>query len=345
MRTELLNTIWKVNENNFPTNGNNEDQIRFLLSYAILAPSAHNTQPWLCRIKKNTLEIFLDQSRALSISDPTHRQSFLSIGAFVANFCMAAECYGFSLNIDWLPEEKTVKPLVRLMLTSTTTLKVSNPEILKAIKDRHLNRFPFKMNTQLSPTIIRKIYLNDEEDIQTFVISDMKDRARIAELIKIGTEFAFSDPKFRAELASYIIPHISDRDDGIPTYTANIRFVSSFFASAIMRRFDVGRSQAREDQHQFEQAPAFLIFCSKTDESLAWLRTGFLFEKVIVQLTKFGIANGINTAPIEAPLLPEILQKILATKFRPQMLVRVGYPIKIPKHAPRRDVSDILMRN
>ncbi len=36
-----------INEADFPRFGSPQDQLRFLLGYAVLAPSARNTQPWL----------------------------------------------------------------------------------------------------------------------------------------------------------------------------------------------------------------------------------------------------------------------------------------------------------
>ncbi len=346
MKTESLNAIWNIGERDFPRSDTIEAQIRFLLNYAILAPSAHNTQPWRCRINKDALEIFFDKSRALGISDPTYRQGFLSIGAFVGNFSLAAECFGFSLRLIWMPGSGEINDcLARLQLVPAKDSKTKEKdEILAALQKRHNNRFPFKMNIPIPPGEVRRLEaIGEGEDIKVFVVSNKAQLGEIASLIKIGTEFAFTDPKFRAELASYIAPHVSSRRDGIPTYTANIKFFSSFFAPLVMRRFNVGRAQAGEDQRQFEKAPAFLVFCSKTDNNLAWLKTGFFFEKAIIELTKNRIAHGINTAPIEAPLLPEVLQKILGTNFRPQMLIRIGYPTKIPKHAPRREVSDILI--
>jgi hypothetical protein len=37
---------WDVRESDFPINGSDEEKLKFLLSYAILAPSSHNSQPW-----------------------------------------------------------------------------------------------------------------------------------------------------------------------------------------------------------------------------------------------------------------------------------------------------------
>jgi hypothetical protein len=38
-------TAWNVSENNFPAKGSNSEKLKFMLRYAILAPSSHNTQP------------------------------------------------------------------------------------------------------------------------------------------------------------------------------------------------------------------------------------------------------------------------------------------------------------
>jgi nitroreductase len=38
---------WNIAENQFPKEGTRNEQLKFLLNYAILAPSSHNTQPWL----------------------------------------------------------------------------------------------------------------------------------------------------------------------------------------------------------------------------------------------------------------------------------------------------------
>lgn len=41
----------KINISDFPEKGSLEFQIKFVLNYAILAPSTHNSQPWLFKIE------------------------------------------------------------------------------------------------------------------------------------------------------------------------------------------------------------------------------------------------------------------------------------------------------
>lgn len=45
-----LDDSWNVSEEEFPLQGGPEEKLRFLLNYAVLAPSGHNTQPWLFRL-------------------------------------------------------------------------------------------------------------------------------------------------------------------------------------------------------------------------------------------------------------------------------------------------------
>ena len=36
---------WKVSEEDFPRSGESEEKLRFMLNYAVLVPSGHNTRP------------------------------------------------------------------------------------------------------------------------------------------------------------------------------------------------------------------------------------------------------------------------------------------------------------
>ena len=47
----LKKKVWEVSEKDFPETGSIEAQLRFLLRYAILAPSVKNSQPWVSRCR------------------------------------------------------------------------------------------------------------------------------------------------------------------------------------------------------------------------------------------------------------------------------------------------------
>ena len=53
---------WRVEENQFPSNGPLAERLRFLVRYALLAPSSHNTQPWQFHITDDRIDVFMDES-------------------------------------------------------------------------------------------------------------------------------------------------------------------------------------------------------------------------------------------------------------------------------------------
>lgn len=62
-----------------------------------MAPSAHNTQPWKFKIQGNSIEIFVDKKSHLSVSDPSERELYLSIGTLFTNLKVAAANFGFNI--------------------------------------------------------------------------------------------------------------------------------------------------------------------------------------------------------------------------------------------------------
>ncbi|MDB3929000.1 hypothetical protein N9413_07285 [Paracoccaceae bacterium] len=71
--------------------GGYADLRKWALSYAILAPSAHNRQPWLIALAgDDTVILWRDRSRDLPQTDPFHRQLVISLGCFLEQMKIAA---------------------------------------------------------------------------------------------------------------------------------------------------------------------------------------------------------------------------------------------------------------
>jgi nitroreductase len=58
----------------FPITGSVEARLRAAVKYAVLAPSSHNTQPWLFRVAPGDSELYADRSRGLPVVDPRDRE-------------------------------------------------------------------------------------------------------------------------------------------------------------------------------------------------------------------------------------------------------------------------------
>ncbi len=61
---------WDVWEEDFPSKGNNFDQLKFLLNHIVLYPSGHNTQSRRFSIKSDNVSLVADFARSLPQVDP-----------------------------------------------------------------------------------------------------------------------------------------------------------------------------------------------------------------------------------------------------------------------------------
>ncbi len=335
--------VWSIDYRLFPSGGTAAEQIRFLLSFAILAPSAHNAQPWQCEIQNGMLRIYYASARRLLISDPTHRQGLLSLGAFAANFVKAAHAYGAKADIKWLPEGNDLdKPIMEIGIDNHC-INNPNAHALDLILQRRVNRSLYHRTKKIPPETINQLeQLCPFEDVQLNIINQKEQIKRVADFIEVGTRFAFKNQKFREELSRYIITASGNRSEGIPGNTSGLSDLGSLFITIWFRWVDIGKSQAYKDKKRFLSAPCILVISSLRDDYMSWVRAGYFYQLVALELTKNQIQHSISGAPIEAPMLSQKLQGLIGTNYRPQILFRIGYAEGTVPHSPRLQVSDIL---
>jgi nitroreductase len=107
---------WQISEADFPAAGSPAEKLRFLLGYAILAPSGHNTQPWLFRIIDDRVELYADRTRALPVVDPEDRALTISCGASLFHLHIAMKHFGFAGKVEALPSPDDPDLLARISL-------------------------------------------------------------------------------------------------------------------------------------------------------------------------------------------------------------------------------------
>ena len=70
----------------------------------MLAPSPHNTQPWLVALTDDRIVIQVDRRRLLPVVDPQARQALISLGAFLELLTLAAAAQGLRATISLGPD-------------------------------------------------------------------------------------------------------------------------------------------------------------------------------------------------------------------------------------------------
>ena len=81
------------------------DSRKWALSYALLAPSAHNRQPWLIGLTgEDTVTLWRDRTRELPHTDPFQRQLVISLGCFLEQMQIAAAEKRVGVRFDIYPD-------------------------------------------------------------------------------------------------------------------------------------------------------------------------------------------------------------------------------------------------
>src|SRR5258708_8304354 len=138
---------WMINEKDFPLKGPLEEKIRFLTGYGILAPSTHNSQPWLLKIEANKLIIKPDFTKELKVGDPNRWGLYISIGAFAENISHAASYY------DIQTSTKIYRGSITISFDEDTKSHFNKKTNITNIVNRHSNKFEYKPNVIHKKTI------------------------------------------------------------------------------------------------------------------------------------------------------------------------------------------------
>lgn len=116
-----------------------------LLSFALLAPHAHNLQSWAVDLSQpGAITLYCDLQRLLPQTDPYSRQIMLSHGAFLEVLALAAQAHGMRADVALFPQgvfgpqKIDERPVAHIQLSPDAAVR---PDPLFAhVLHRHTNR-------------------------------------------------------------------------------------------------------------------------------------------------------------------------------------------------------------
>lgn len=136
---ELISRPWDVSESDFPAAGTPASQLRFLLNYAVLAPSRHNVQPWLFKVEDHHVELYADHPRSLSVTDPQNRAITISCGAALTNLILAIRYFGSAPVVEICAHPCEPQLLARVSLEKGMPATLEERRLFHAIPARRTN--------------------------------------------------------------------------------------------------------------------------------------------------------------------------------------------------------------
>lgn len=330
---------WLIDESEFYEIEGAREQVEFLLRYAVLAPSGHNTQPWFFHLTANGLEVYADAARRLPVADPANRELMISVGAAITNLRVAAAHFGFETTVLYEGDRVTeTGPVAVIALRETCGTDASLRGLFPAITKRHTNRIGFDRRPIEPETLDLLCNLVESSELTRFVVPH--ERARIAELVQEADQRLLSDPAWRNELAAWVRTNETSETDGLTADAFGIPGPLSAFAPWLVRSFDMSEERGRADRSLTQDA-AGLIVLTSDDDRTSLLRAGEALERLLLTLTTLGIQYAFLNQPVQVPELRRELWNLIRTPKAPQVLLRIGYAPPVRRAMPRRPVTAV----
>jgi hypothetical protein len=334
-----------------------------VLEYAVLAPSSHNTQPWLVELAAEGMKLFVDRSRLLTAADPQGRQAYISQGTFLEMLEIAAHQFGYRADLTYFPGGKYAedaaedRPVAAIALQPDSMI-VPDP-LFAEIPSRQTNRRPYQLtrtpsleelaamrSAPQSTAIDWRITGNAaqlqavegicEEAMTIEVSSEVRNR-------EMATWFRFSDSELRKRGDGVGIAQ--GGTEGAKKWIAETFVLSRARAAASAGIFARGAiAQAKE---QAASAPVFAALVTEGNSRLDQVLAGRAYARVNLTASRLGLAmQPMSQAEEEYTEMAELRQRLKQALHVPdgqtvQMLFRLGFA-RPSAPSPRREPATLI---
>lgn len=319
-----------------------------LIRYAVMAPSSHNTQPWLFTVGDNEILVRPDFKRRLPVVDPDDHALFISLGCGLENLAIAAEHADADATLEYFPDD-TEAAAIRIRLADrkpghTDNRDCATSRLFAAIPARQSTRRTY--DGRPLPQAVREALqaVAPEPLVRTQLITERLETETAIRHVEAACRAQFEDPAFVAELMHWI--RFSRREsetsrDGLAARVMGLPSAPRWLGQQFMRLATGPRREAARTAAQVRSSSALMVFSVNEDTPEAWVRAGRSFQRVALWATTEGLKHAHVNMPCEVPSVRERLRESLGLAGRPVLLIRLGYAETMPA-SYRRPLADVI---
>ena len=332
---------WDVKESDYPADGPIEERLKFLLRYAILAPSGPNTQPWKFAINDNSISVFADLTRSLPFVDPSNRTLFMSVGCAIANLDVAAKHFGFAPNISYFPDGLESDLVASVQLSAGQEPVDGQDDLFAQIQRRHTTKDRYE-HALIETPLLKEMERNiNHPGLYLTYLADEDAKDRMADLVSRAHQIQLAKKEFRHNLGEWLRNNWTDEPDGMPLYTFGVHDVISLGFPSAFKEFDLSRPVIYRDSGLIHDCSTLAVLTSDQDDKLTWTRCGFALENLLLRATSYDIRASFFSQPIGVPILREEL-KMQVNRGHPQLIFSLGVAEPM-RPSPRRLLEDVII--
>jgi hypothetical protein len=328
---------WHIDDSKFDKSMSATDKLLHFARYAILAPSGHNTQPWLLSTKGNALFLAIHPGHHLSIdgSGLLSVEPYISIGTFLSTLRLAARGFGYELNITLFPDNKHVAQIeIKKEVQAESAL-------LDAITSRVSNRHPFD-TTPLDQKELSHIVSGTFDGVTTKLITERSDIEFIGDMTEAAIGSIMSKPLYRRELSNWVRTNQTRKYDGMPGFTHGFSNIQSLVSKAAVKHAPVGGPQGKKSKHLVLQSASLLIVSCNDDRKESFINAGQVYSQVSTLAAMAGIATSALGASVLDPVTRQQVKERFGINERPIYVLRLGKTDQSARHSPRWPLEKLI---
>lgn len=287
----------------FPKNGTTQEQIEYVLTYAVRSPSTHNSQPWQFHFEGAALQVLNDDSFVMPLTDPSSRYRSIGQGFFLYHLFLLLRYFRMSPQMAIINDGKSVATVT---YTSSQGVDPMLEPLVSALLRRRNRRGVFMKDNPIADTLIADAThytgpLPVGLDISTTHFSAASETLQSAgDATKDVVLDKYHSRVFRYEMASWIVANDSKRTTGMAGYSLNMGLSLSRMLSNLFRLFNLGPAIAFVSKKSIVSASGIFTFSSKEDRQ-GWLSVGFHACHTMLTLLSAGYSSSVFVATIEDP--------------------------------------------
>lgn len=319
-----------------------------ILYYASLAPSGHNSQPWVVkRIGDRKMIIGVDPERRLPAVDPDNREVMLSLGAFVENLSLAAGASGYEAQTDVTAKSPHEEEILEVTLRKAGAAPYPVERMTLRMTPKHGYR-----PVDLKKTDVDALAEPLGGRLFYFARGSEHDRC-----IREGTVEAFRVQTDRDEAQRELVRWLRlSRDsaerhrDGLTPEGMEILGLKGWYVRHFTRPEDFMKPGMRKRSVEqtaglVSQGGGWFVITSRGRSVADLIETGRGFERMALLARERGIALHPMTQILEEETGRRGIASQHDAGMIPQFVLRVGYLDRYPDPvSPRRPVSRFLRR-
>lgn len=325
-RSNLLRADIKPVDAHNKTFRPDEKEILFLAS---LAPSGHNTQPWLIQyLEPYHWIIGNDRTKWLPAVDPTQRETMLSIGAFLQNLEYAAGDLGYLCDWHLLA---TTNQDDRVMEVKLIKEKLKNTFDTTKIKARRTVRSGF-LSDVLKPEDLAYL-VNAEPEFVHYLPATSKESQLINEQTIKANRLQADRDRAQQELADWIRFSSKDAEkyrDGLTTASMEIEgfpgwVVRNFYGKDDVMKPDFRSRGIDQIRKEVSASAGWILITSQGNLVATLLETGRRMQRLFLKVREKGIAIHPMTQILEETSTQKKLNQSIGISENIQFILRSGY--------------------